>query len=132
VREPHLAVSSTREVKRHDFIASVRDMEPSYADLKAAVSHSVGASTAHASTAENILGVCVDSDPTLDELPRGERATVASAYAQLAQAAAIVGIIRSQALLLDEMHELNTMVRGIAQNLPTPGPTPSTSSGVAF
>lgn len=98
-------------------------MEPTYADLKASVVRSLSESAGHASTAENMLSFSVDSDPTIDELSKVERAAVAAVYAQLAQAAALTASIRSQALLLEEVRELNTLVRAIAMNMPV---TPST------
>lgn len=65
-----------------------------------------------------MLSARVAGDKAPDELSQVDRAAMASAHAQIAQAHALNGLLRSQAKLLDELQMQSHSMRYIAANLP--------------
>ena len=59
-----------------------------------------------------------DLDKSPDELPQAERAAIASAHAQLAQAHALHGLLLSQTQLLEQLEQTSHTLQQIATNPP--------------
>lgn len=72
----------------------------------------------HIGRASWMLRATAGDDKAPDELSQVDRAAMASAHAQLAQAHALYGLLRSQAQLLDELHTQSHSLRYLAANLP--------------
>lgn len=81
------------------------------------VTRPIRESEEHAYRATAILELCGEDDPAVDELPQSERTALAAVHAQLAQAAALASMAQSNALLIEEMRELNDAVRSFGQQL---------------
>lgn len=87
-------------------------------ELQAQRTRYLGQATESADYASHFLTVAFDTDPAMDQLSKVERAAIAAAHAQVAQAMALLTIARSQDILDEEIQQLNAAVRYIANNMP--------------
>ncbi len=99
---------------------------PSYDDIQTQRSRLFSEASENLDYADHYLKRVGDTDPAFDELSKPERAAIAAAYAQLAQSSALLGLMRSQDLLFEELHQTNLALQNILTVATTPPVYPPT------